>query len=252
MEGFKLKNKILFLLLSIVLLTSCTKRDEVAENNSTTVVETDENLIAKDSRIEAIDKERYDSGDSYIEFQELPNTYAETLVANYYLNSVRDTKIKSNRIWANHMHIPEQTPEQEPEYETVYNEYETMYNESKTHYNWIYIERIKELNFEEVKSLKEYDRLFKYWYELVESKLSYDDYVKAVLNSGCKIVMADYEDKYFDYMYKLGPQQLDGKHFVLWLVAEEDGVLKLFENTYFGNDFFISHEKSELPSFVFH
>ncbi len=74
MEGFKLKNKILFLLLSIVLLTSCTNKDEKVDNNSTIAVETDENLISNDSRIEAIDKVRYDSGESYIEFQEMPST----------------------------------------------------------------------------------------------------------------------------------------------------------------------------------
>ncbi len=232
-----MKNKILFLLLSIVLLTSCTKRDEVAENNSTTVVETDENLIAKDSRIEAIDKERYDSVDSYIEFLELPNTYAETLVANYYLMSIRNEAIKQFSLQSNFQKSFMPTEEDAAEYVVPY--------------NWIKVEKVHELNFEELQSLEDYKDLFSAWHRDTKSKLDYDDYVKAILDSNCKIVEIKYTNKYFDFMIERSPQLPDGKFHDLWLLGEEDGELRLFENTIFGNVFFISSDKANQPSFAY-
>lgn len=190
--------------------------------------------------VQSITQQCYENGVSYIQFNDLPENDTETIICNSYLAEITGERQKDYALW---IHGPEETPpteENEAEYEVVY--------------EWIHINNVQELTLEETMQREEYPELFSHWHDVVGSSLSYDAYVEAVFASGCRMVLVEDENKFFDYIYERGPQLSDGEHSILWLLGPDDadGELKIFQNTRFFWSLFLTRDASAWPSFVIH
>lgn len=148
--------------------------------------------------LESITEKRYEKDGSYIEFDDLPENDAETIVCNDLLTRITGP-------W-------------------------------KSSEEWIKVEEVSTLSFEELKESESYEELFKSLRSQTSSNVEYDDYVKGILNNGCVVVYIEYSDKYTEEARALGQQISDGEHEEYWLfIPDENDQLKVLDNTrYYG------------------
>lgn len=146
--------------------------------------------------LESITEKRYEKNGSYIEFDDLPENDAETIVCNDLLTQITG---------------PEKSAEE-----------------------WIKVEEVSTLSFEELTESESYEELFKSLRSRTSSNVEYDDYVKGILNNGCVVVCVEYSNKHTEEMKLL--QLSDGEHEEYWLfVPDENNQLKVLDNTrYYG------------------
>lgn len=164
-----------------------------------------------------------------IEFVELPKTDAETLVCNEYYSWAVECGPASAAQWLPGCGAP--VP--------LSNEATSSFD----FYEFVKVNSVRELTAEEAIALDDGylngKTLFDPWVNRgFGGGLTNDEYMTAIIEDGCALVLADIETRYTDEKRALGPQLDDGQRTELWLlVPDEDGNLKLFSNTRFFGQF---------------
>lgn len=153
-----------------------------------------------------------------IDFTDLPENEAETLVCDqYYATVMGEGTIIASQWWPGFYAPP------------LNNEYDPVYDG----YEWIRVDRVQELNAREAVDMPEYP-LFTNYHEEYGGALSYEDYVAAIMETGCRVVVADYENRYTEETRAKGPQLAEGPHTEYWLlIPDAEGNLKLYAVTRF-------------------
>jgi hypothetical protein len=179
--------------------------------------------------LEDITENRYEQNGSYISFNELPENDAETLVCYEFMRRIGDyQKIR----------------------QYVYDAFEidnTITINESSNYEWIHVEEVKTLSFDDLKSAPVYDELFRNLKGQVAFKGQYDDYVRQILDNGCVVVFIYYEDQHTEEAEQALPQGADGNHEEYWLlVPDQNDQLRIFDSTSFFLSFTI-YDQSQIP-----
>lgn len=230
--------KFLYLLVFVFLLTGCAS-DAKDESTDDLQIEKEtisslEKITEEESKIEhniaerinynleEITQKRYEKAGSYIEFKELPENVAETIVCYDLLYRVLGTHYKMHQFEYNVFEIDEETSDVE----------------KQSVYDWIEVTELETMEFDELKEQEEYDYLFEQLKKKLAPEMELDDYVKMILDNGCAVVLVRYEDKYTEEYNASLPQSSDGKHKDFWLfVPDENNQLRIFDNTHYYSHF---------------
>lgn len=156
-----------------------------------------------------ITEQRYENNGSFIEFSDLPENEAETIVCHDLLGRIVNIPSMGERTW-----------------------------------EWIKVKSVNTLSLEELVKCENYHELFKELWMKLEPDVTYDYYVKEILNQGCIVVSLKYEDEYTEEKKLRLPQFSDGEHEEYWLfVPNADMFLEVFDNTrYYGAFNFYNNE----------
>lgn len=164
-----------------------------------------------------ITQEKYEGEDSYIEFATLPQTDTETLVCDYYYGWVIEEGPAIAALWMPGAAAPS------PLSSVAVSVIDIV--------EWIKVQKVEQMEAADVAKLD----VLKLWHEQYGGETTYSEYVDAVMEAGCQVVVVDFE---FKYKEGQGAQIEDGEHTEYWLlVPDEDGNLKLFDCTRFYSQF---------------
>lgn len=165
-----------------------------------------------------ITESHYEGEYCTIDFLDLPENDAETLVCDEYYSWVMGEGPRVAALWWPGYYAP-----------PLNNDYDPVTDS----HEWIRVDRVQELTAAEAAGLPEVP-LFVSYHEAYGDDLSYEDYVAAVMEAGCRVVVADYELLYTEEVRAGGPQIADGPRTEYWLLAPDaEGRLRLYANTRF-------------------
>lgn len=155
--------------------------------------------------LESINEERYEKNGKYVEFYDMPENDAETIVCYSSLFSIMGTYYK---IYEFFYEIPGyyKNYEQQEESDTEQNAYE-----------WIKVEEVSTLSFDDIIAGTDYEMLFGQLRAKLTSIMGIEEYIKMILDNGCQVVCVKYCDKYTEEFNSHLPQGADGEHEEYWL-----------------------------------
>lgn len=192
--------------------------------------------------LEDITENRYERNGSFIEFYDLPENDAETIVCYDLLYMIAG---KENKIFEflYRLHESEQI-----ELEQLESLDETVGNTENSLYEWIKVNEVSTMSFDELTECDCYDKLFLPIRDKFRHDMEYDDYVKMILDNGCVVVSIKYSDKYTEEANSSGLQIADGEHEEYWLfVPDKNGQLRIFDYTRYYGGFVFYFEDDNAP-----
>ncbi len=170
-----------------------------------------------------ITETRYEHNGSYIEFEDMPETDAETIVSLYKLYGITCDGYNSSKYAHSQTGNCFMPIETEP----------VDISEHRSGYEWIKVHDVQEMTFEELSKIDIYEDVFKSLKINFAKNDTLDNYVQMILNNGCKVVYIHYTDKYYDDVLAGGPQWDHGEKKVYFLlVPEVNGQLKLYASSF--------------------
>ena len=183
--------------------------------------------------LESITEKRYEKNDSFIEFYDLPENDAETIVCYDLLYQITGNY---ERISEFQYSVPEEYHDESAE---------SSENSSMA---WIKVNQVSTMSFEELTECDDYDALFEQLRNKLSPNIGYDDYVKMILDNGCVVVSIKYSDKYTEEVSLQLPQISDGDHEEYWLfVPDQNDQLRIFDSTrYYG--YFNLYDDDNVPN----
>lgn len=184
--------------------------------------------------LDPITEKRYEEKGSFIEFDDMPENDAETLVCYNLLYKI--TGNYHEKITEFLYSIPE-------------NDYEELAEATaESSYEWIKVFQINTMSFDELKESDDYVDLFQQLVYKLAPDMELDDYVEMILNNRCAVVYINYSDKYTEKKASELPQNADGDHKEYYLlVPDENNQLRIFDSTEYYVLFNI-YDKDNVPN----
>lgn len=192
--------------------------------NEPETVDTEDSEVADRPayELESIDEERYEKNGKYVEFYDMPENDAETIVCYSSLFQIMGTYYK---IYEFFYDIPEyyENYEKQEESDTEQNAYE-----------WIKVEEVSTLSFDDIIASTDYEMLFGQLRAKLTSIMGLEEYIKMILDNGCQVVYVKYCDKYTEEFNSRLPQGADGEHEEYWLfVLDSNNQYRVWDYTAF-------------------